>query len=115
MFIQHLKEWSTHCEQPSVQASSSGDAITNCDAYRELVNMGEEIFPLIYYSYLVHDTRFGGDKTQGASTLILHGFPKLVHSIAGDKFKIPGSIRGHMSEIATYTYNWLYDHLTNKK
>ena len=50
-FNQVIEKWMEHCSQPSVLLDSSGTAIKDCDAYKELVAMGKKALPLIRQAY----------------------------------------------------------------
>lgn len=97
-FYSLLNEWNEYCKKDEVQISSNSRNITDCQQFRELTSMGVGILPLIKDAY---------NNPELSKTLILHGLPKLIKSLTGDRFVIPNGIAGKMEEIKKYTINWL--------
>ena len=114
-FKKQLKDWKVHCEPFNVQFSSIGigDEIIDCDAYKKLVEMGEEILPLIH---TIYSKKFADkDHSHGYSVMKAHGFPKLIREITGKYYVIPPDIQGNVHAIEIYTKKWLSEYLESKK
>lgn len=91
VFFEHLNEWEKHSEF----ISSPIDYI-DCDAYRNLVVLGNEekrkVLGLVRDNY---------DKIPSL------GLAFLVRDIAEGKFEVPLQFRGHVKETNAYTFGWL--------
>lgn len=105
-FNQAIEEWRGHCHRMRF-SSRPGDFI-ECESYIKLVELGEEVLPLIRRLY-----DRGSDKP-GFESLRSH-LSILVGEIVKDNFQIPEKISGEMSAIEQYTISWLDTYLRNKK
>ena len=110
-FKKQLKDWKIHCE--TLQFSSIGAEIINCDAYNQLVEMGEDILPLIH---TIYSKKFiDKSSSHSYSTMKAHGFPKLIREITGKYYVIPPDIQGNVHAIEIYTKKLLSEYLESKK
>jgi len=107
-FNSTVKKWEAHCEKTRVRFSSSPKPVRDCDAYREIVSMGNSSLPLIRKLY---------DKDSqnniGLSGIQAFGLISAVKDIIGDDFTIPEDIRGNIKMMEDYTKRWL-DNNINK-
>lgn len=103
-FDKYVDEWTLHCKKPEVRVSSSVIPLRDCDAYRKIVSMGPNVLPFVRRLY---------DKDNSnnfeLSIIQAHGLIGIVKEIIGDDFQIPEDIRGRVSEVESYTKDWL-DH-----
>lgn len=104
-FYSELEKWIAHSNEHPVPLNSTGKEFLDCDSYRNLVSMGEEILPLIGEVYQSRPNEPAEDMVYSP------GLSNLVWEIMGDRFEIPENIRGKFSEMAEYTKNWLEDHI----
>ena len=106
-FNQLVEEWKKYCSRADVQASSRSDKIRKCEAYRNILKIGQEALPLVRELYNKDSSNdFELSMIQG------HGLVCLVKEIVGDKFEIPEKIRGRIKEIEIYTADWLGEYLS---
>lgn len=99
-FEKYLREWQKYLSSSEVGLSSDFRRFVNCEAYRQIKNLGVEALPLIRETY---DKR--GDFS--LDILKLHGLVSLVCEITSPDFQIPEEMRGKMLDIQAYTVKWL--------
>ena len=81
-----------HCK--NVVYSSNIEDYLNCDAYKEIVNIGEKSLLYIYR------------EMEKRESLELVWAP-LMHSIVGEDLVIPENIRGKIKDLNSYIKRWL--------
>lgn len=107
-FDQLVAEW----EKETTPYMSVDPANTKCPAFRTLCEMGIAALPQIKRFYEAYESEDSDtpDKIR-QMTLVYHGFPALVSTIAGNQYSIPQEISGKMGEIKKFTKNWLDERL----
>ena len=95
-FNKSIEDWKEHCER-TINSSNPGDYL-NCDAYRNIVNMGPAILPLIRKEF---------DKNSLLNGLLVNPVKRIV----GKDFQIPEWMAGKMSLIEKYTAKWLDENM----
>ena len=93
-------QWQVHCDV--VSYSSNPMDYTTCDAYEQLVTMGEEVLPYIH-SILV-------SPADDHSTFPIFGWFSLVQEITNNALSPPEHIAGMVDQINQYTRLWLAKH-----
>ena len=93
-FDENYEEWMEHCHETRV--SSITLDYLDCDAYRNIVAMGEQAMPLILEKA----------KSDPHSHLVDHIVP-LLKEIVGDDYKIPEELYEKTKEIRTHALEWL--------
>lgn len=105
-FNKAVEAWMNHCRKPYVQFSSLSRPTIDCEAYREIVSMGHEALPLVRKLYDRDNTGIF------ELSIIQARLVGVVKEIVGENFKIPNELRGRISEIETYTKQWLDNHMS---
>ena len=100
-FKQYLGEWKQHCE--SVAFSSNPNDYIDCDAYRNIVEMGQQTLPLIRKVFYDEPT---------CETLCPLGLAHLVKNIVGDAIIIPENLREKVKDAENYMRGWLDGYLS---
>jgi len=99
-FNQYLEAWKVRARETA--HFSSPVPLFDCQAYREIVSMGQAALPLLRKAY-DRDSR-----TDFPLAIIqAHGLVRAVRDIIGPEFSIPENIRGDMLAIEEFTRNWL--------
>ena len=94
-FNENLELWKKHCEK-TINSSNPNDYL-DCEGFRNLVNLGTEVLPLIYDVAKKREYQVCFDWT----------FSSLIRKIVGEDFKIPENMCGKVEEIFNYTLEWL--------
>lgn len=101
-FNEYVFEWKKHCELPKVSISSNPIMYINCDAYKNIVDMGYKALPFIKKTYE------GSDED---AFFPIFGWASSVKEIIGENFEIPQDIKGKVREIRDYTVSWLEENI----
>ena len=94
-----LQEWKEHCQEKA--HSSNPNDYTDCQAFRDLVAMGQPVLPLVLQT-MVDDPD---------PTFCIFGWTELVRRIVGPRFLVSEKIAGKVQLIFEYTKRWLISEL----
>lgn len=100
-FNNNLEQWREHCKK-NLYSSCIKDYI-DCNAYKNIVEMGREALPLIRKAY---DTE-QKDNPGSVRWLLCN----VVRKIVGDEFTIPTWMQGKISTMEKYTIKWLDENI----
>lgn len=92
-FAVYHDELSAHCRRTDF--SSNTASYLSCQAYREIVSMGRDVFPHIREAL----------ETDTETPVFV--WAAALREIAGSEFLIPKAIRGQQEEIRRYAIEWL--------
>lgn len=104
-FNLYLEEWKKHTA--TVMYSSTNEPMFECNAYRQIINLGVEALPLLRGLYNKKT------KDSGLKTIQCRGIVQAVKEIVGDDFTVPKDIYGNVSAIKEYTQDWLDKNIKN--
>jgi hypothetical protein len=95
-FEAYVDEWREHCKQFMFNSGSKDR--TDCDAYRRIVGMGEQILPFIREKYADDDK---------ADIFLTSNWPSVIDSIIGRTVDIPESDRYDIDKVRDHYIEFL--------
>jgi|SRR3989338_822582 len=104
-FLGALRRWNGHYHQRAHM--SNPRQLFNCDAYKDIVLMGEEALPYIL------NALNGKYEIRKEPADCVHLLPAAVGDIVGDELHIPEELRGRVEEIQNFTREWLVRRLSS--
>ena len=102
-FGKTVASWRAHCKKQSF--SSNPTDYISCDAYRDIVGMGEQVLPLIREMYA------GKDED---AFFPIFGWASAIREITGRSVEIPDSAAGNVNIMRTLHIEFLDHYLADQ-
>ncbi len=95
-FIDEVEGWMRHCRANSLESDPA--TYINCQAYRNLVEIGEDVLPYIHEAVCIPEIRIAP----------IFGWSHLLEDIVGEKrYSVPTEIEENVEGLGLYVISWL--------